>query len=53
MKHTIEEKMMELKKRKRGLYEVILGNGSVNNKDAAITRDDFAFLLDAAETRKP
>jgi len=49
MRHTIEEKMMELKKRKRALYEAILGDGTVSNKSAAITRDDFVFLLDAMD----
>lgn len=46
MRHTIEEKMMELKKKKRALYQAILGDGEINSKGAAITRDDFAFLLD-------
>lgn len=45
MRHTIEEKMMELKKRKRALYEAILGEGPMNNKGAAMSRDDFVFLL--------
>jgi non-specific serine/threonine protein kinase len=48
MRHTIEEKMMELKKRKRALYDAILGDGEVKNKGAAITRGDFVFLLDSA-----
>ncbi len=49
MRHTIEEKMMELKQRKRALYDAILSDGAVNNKGVAITRDDFTFLLDSAE----
>jgi non-specific serine/threonine protein kinase len=48
MRHTIEEKMMELKKRKRALYDAILGDGEMKNKGAAITRGDFVFLLDSA-----
>jgi superfamily II DNA or RNA helicase len=48
MRHTIEEKMMELKKRKRTLYDALLSENAMNNKGAAITRDDFVFLLDSA-----
>jgi SNF2 family DNA or RNA helicase len=47
MRHTIEEKMMELKKKKRALYQAILGDGEINSKGAAITRDDFVFLLNS------
>jgi non-specific serine/threonine protein kinase len=50
MRHTIEEKMMELKTRKRALYEAILQDGAMGSKGAAITRDDFVFLLDSGKT---
>lgn len=49
MRHTIEEKMMELKKRKGALYDAILGDGAMINKSTAISRDDFVFLLDSTE----
>jgi superfamily II DNA or RNA helicase len=46
MRHTVEEKMMELKNGKRALYEAILADGAAGGKGASITRDDFIFLLD-------
>jgi len=45
IRHTIEEKMMELKKRKQALYEAILENGEGRRRDAPITRGDFDVLL--------
>jgi non-specific serine/threonine protein kinase len=47
MKHTIEEKMMELKKRKRKLYEAILESPSQGSR-LSITKEDFEFLLSGA-----
>jgi non-specific serine/threonine protein kinase len=44
MRHTIEEKMMELKARKRQLYEAIMG-GTAVARGPAISREDFEFLL--------
>jgi len=44
MKHTIEEKMMELKKRKLRLYKAILESPSRAGR-LPITREDFDFLL--------
>lgn len=45
MRHTIEEKMMELKKRKRALYDAILSDSAAKG-GFAVTREDFDFLLD-------
>jgi non-specific serine/threonine protein kinase len=45
MQHTIEEKMMELKKRKRALYDAILSDGDGGKRGLTITRSDFEFLL--------
>lgn len=44
MRHTIEEKMMELKARKRQLYEAIMA-GTPAARGPAISREDFEFLL--------
>jgi non-specific serine/threonine protein kinase len=44
MRHTIEEKMMELKKRKLALYRAILENATSGEK-GGISREDFDFLL--------
>ncbi|MHB8481456.1 MAG: DEAD/DEAH box helicase [Nitrospiria bacterium] len=45
MRHTIEEKMMELKKRKLALYETVLGDSLRGGKGFKISRADFEFLL--------
>jgi hypothetical protein len=44
MRHTIEEKMMELKARKLELYKALLEDGS-GSGGSALTREDFEFLL--------
>lgn len=44
MRHTIEEKMMELKKRKLALYKALLDD-SAAGEGAGISREDFEFLL--------
>jgi len=44
MRHSIEEKMMELKKRKLKLYRALLEEAE-NEGTAAIGREDFEFLL--------
>jgi SNF2 family DNA or RNA helicase len=46
MRHTIEEKMMELKKRKLKLYQAILESPSVGGR-LQITKEDFDYLLSA------
>ncbi|MBU5612417.1 DEAD/DEAH box helicase [Geomonas sp. Red51] len=44
MRHSIEEKMMELKKRKLKLYRALLEDAE-NEGAVAIGREDFEFLL--------
>ncbi|MEW5976053.1 MAG: DEAD/DEAH box helicase [Acidobacteriota bacterium] len=44
MRHTIEEKMMELKKRKLALFNAVMDTASLG-KGFAISRADFDFLL--------
>jgi hypothetical protein len=44
MRHSIEEKMMELKKRKLKLYRALLEDAE-HDTGAAIGREDFEFLL--------
>ncbi len=46
MRHTIEEKMMELKKRKLKLYQAILESPSSGGR-LPITKEDFDYLLSA------
>jgi non-specific serine/threonine protein kinase len=46
MRHTIEEKMMELKKRKMELYQAVLEGASHRGGGASLTQKDFEFLLD-------
>jgi non-specific serine/threonine protein kinase len=45
MRHTVEEKMMELKRRKLELYHAVLAGDGVARRGTAISREDFAFLL--------
>jgi non-specific serine/threonine protein kinase len=44
MRHTIEEKMMELKKRKLALYRALLED-TTTGENGGISREDFDFLL--------
>jgi non-specific serine/threonine protein kinase len=44
MRHTIEEKMMELKRKKLALYRTVL-EGAEGGRGSAITREDLSFLL--------
>jgi SNF2 family DNA or RNA helicase len=44
MRHTIEEKMMELKKRKLALYKALLDDAA-SKGGAGISKTDFDFLL--------
>lgn len=44
MRHTIEEKMMELKARKLQLYKALLEEGT-GSGTSGLTREDFEFLL--------
>lgn len=45
MRHTVEEKLMELKKRKLELYERVVGGSSAGASGTALSREDFEFLL--------
>ncbi len=45
MRHTIEEKMMVLKKKKLELYKAVMEDTPVNKKGLSITKSDFNFLL--------
>ena len=53
MRHTVEEKMMELKKRKMALYKMILEDGIQSNQGTEITREDIYYLLDMSEHNCP
>lgn len=46
MRHTIEEKMMELKKQKLELYEAVLEGATYQGAGVSLTQKDFEFLLD-------
>jgi non-specific serine/threonine protein kinase len=48
MRHTIEEKMMELKKQKMELYEAVLEGAAHQGGGTSLTQKDFEFLLDQA-----
>ncbi|WP_447971991.1 DEAD/DEAH box helicase [Nitrospira sp. Kam-Ns4a] len=48
MRHTIEEKMMELKQRKLDLYQTVVGAAVRGAGRAALTKADFDFLLSPA-----
>ena len=43
--HTIEEKMMKLKKKKLALYKAVMDNTKGSKKNLSISRSDFNFLL--------
>lgn len=45
MRHSIEDKITELKQRKRKIFERILSGGSVGETQGLISRDDMEFLL--------
>ncbi len=45
MRHTIEEKMMTLKKKKLELYNAVMGESATGKKGFSITKEDFNFLL--------
>lgn len=47
MHHTIEEKMMELKKKKLALYKAVMEEATKGGKSFSITKSDFDFLLGA------
>ncbi len=45
MHHTIEEKMMVLKEKKMALFNAIMDDSKKAKKGAAISKEDFEFLL--------
>jgi len=45
MRHTVEEKMMELKRRKLDLYRAVLAGDGGARRGAAISGKDFTFFL--------
>lgn len=46
MRHTVEEKIMLLKKEKQELFDAIVESGATDSKGVLpVTRDDFNFLL--------
>lgn len=45
MRHTIEEKMMYLKKKKLELYKAVMEDSMSSRRGLSITRSDFNFLL--------
>lgn len=45
MRHTIEEKMMALKEKKRALYRAVMGETARAGKGFSISKADFDFLL--------
>lgn len=45
MRHTIEEKMMALKKRKLDIYKAVMEEPASGSKGLKITKSDFQFLL--------
>jgi non-specific serine/threonine protein kinase len=46
MRHTIEEKMMELKQKKLELYHAVLEGATHHGGGAGLTQKDFEFLLE-------
>ncbi len=46
MRHTVEEKIQDLKERKSALYRQLFGDDPSAAGTSKLTREDFAFLLD-------
>jgi len=46
MRHTIEEKMMVLKKKKLALYDAVMGDTQKGGNAYTISKSDFDFLLE-------
>ncbi len=45
MRHTVEEKMMELKQKKLSLYKAVMEGAMGGKKGASVTKSDFDYLL--------
>ncbi|WP_309397887.1 DEAD/DEAH box helicase [Cerasicoccus maritimus] len=53
MRHSVEEKIMELKKRKQKLFEAIVESSSIKaSAGSLVSRDDFEFLLSDTFSQK-
>lgn len=52
MRHTIEEKMMLLKKKKTALYEAVMGGAEQTGPGKTLTKKDFDFLLGGSGLEK-
>ena len=48
MRHTVEEKMMALKARKRALFDAVLDSDNITTPEgsAALSASDFQFLIE-------
>ncbi|MCC5841530.1 MAG: DEAD/DEAH box helicase [Opitutales bacterium] len=46
MRHTVEEKISQLKEEKRAIYDRVFDQSPGSGRSGGLTRDDFAFLLD-------
>lgn len=45
MRHTVEEKMMELKRKKRELFDLVMTGSAPRGGAGTITKEDMEFLL--------
>ena len=46
MRHTVEEKIMELKREKQAVFDAVVEGTGGQGGRAILTREDFAYLLD-------
>ncbi len=45
MRHTVEEKMMELKKKKLALYKAVMEDSAQGRRGLSVSKSDFDYLL--------
>ena len=45
MRHTVEEKMMELKKKKLALYKAVMEDSTQGRRGLSVSKSDFDYLL--------
>ena len=50
MRHTVEEKMETLKRRKEEIFRAVLAGTGERSRTGAITREDFSYLIGDEET---
>ncbi|MBI5192113.1 MAG: DEAD/DEAH box helicase [Nitrospirae bacterium] len=48
MRHTVEEKMMELKKKKLALYNAVMGESAGSKQGLSVSKADFDYLIENA-----